>query len=137
MLLEQLMVAQPREHTLVIPIIGEPGTGKSHLIKWLRVAMPNRDDLVIRHIPREGTCAFQRSFGSCSKGSKADGSTRSGIRWTPPRTRFPHWMRPRLASLYGLRPSFSTGSPQGGGEPRGSTQAYATACATQLSSQPC
>lgn len=55
MLLEQLMVAQPREHTLVIPIIGEPGTGKSHLIKWLRVAMPNQEGLVIRHIPREGT----------------------------------------------------------------------------------
>ncbi len=55
MLLEQLMVAQPREHTLVIPIIGGGGTGKSHLIKWLRVVLPDRDDLVIRHIPRDGT----------------------------------------------------------------------------------
>jgi hypothetical protein len=54
-LLEQLVTPEPREHTLVIPIIGEPGTGKSHIIKWLRAAIPRRDDLVIRHIPREGT----------------------------------------------------------------------------------
>jgi hypothetical protein len=54
-LLERLMTPEPREHTLVIPIIGEPGTGKSHIIKWLRAAIPRRDDLVIRHIPREGT----------------------------------------------------------------------------------
>jgi hypothetical protein len=54
-LLERLVTPEPREHTLVIPIIGEPGTGKSHIIKWLRAAIPRSDDLVIRHIPREGT----------------------------------------------------------------------------------
>jgi hypothetical protein len=55
MLLDQLLTSQPREHTLVIPIIGEPGTGKSHIIKWLRAAIPGRSGLVVRHIPREGT----------------------------------------------------------------------------------
>lgn len=54
-LLAQLMMPQSREHTLVIPIIGEPGTGKSHIIKWLKAAIPRRGDLVVRHIPREGT----------------------------------------------------------------------------------
>jgi hypothetical protein len=52
---EQLLAPDIREHTLVIPILGLPGTGKSHLIKWLKAAIPERDDLVIRHIPREGT----------------------------------------------------------------------------------
>ncbi|MGD9676457.1 MAG: protein DpdH [Candidatus Bipolaricaulia bacterium] len=49
------MESQPREHTLVIPIVGEPGTGKSHIIRWLRAAIGDRDDFVVRHIPREGT----------------------------------------------------------------------------------
>jgi hypothetical protein len=39
----------------VIPIVGVSGTGKSHLVKWLKAAIPRRPDLVIRHIPREGT----------------------------------------------------------------------------------
>jgi hypothetical protein len=54
-LLDQLIQVETREHTLVIPIVGVPGTGKSHLIKWLRAAIPPRRDLIIRHVPREGT----------------------------------------------------------------------------------
>lgn len=54
-LLEQLLATETLERTLIIPIVGVPGTGKSHLIKWLKAAIPERKDLVVRHIPREGT----------------------------------------------------------------------------------
>ena len=54
-LLNHLLEAEPPEGTLIVPVIGAPGTGKSHLIRWLWAVMPQRDDLVIRHIPREGT----------------------------------------------------------------------------------
>jgi hypothetical protein len=54
-LLQHFLESQPDEGTLIVPVIGAPGTGKSHLIRWLWAMMPDRDDLVIRHIPREGT----------------------------------------------------------------------------------
>jgi hypothetical protein len=54
-LLKHLLDAEPPEGTLIVPVIGAPGTGKSHLIRWMWAVMPQRDDLVIRHIPREGT----------------------------------------------------------------------------------
>ena len=55
-LYRHLLDGTPREGTLVVPIIGKPGTGKSHIIKWLHAAIPlDSEDLVVRHIPREGT----------------------------------------------------------------------------------
>lgn len=45
----------PAEGTLIVPLIGAPGTGKSHLIRWLKAALPTDDRYEIRHIPREGT----------------------------------------------------------------------------------
>lgn len=54
-LLEHLLTGESPEGTLIVPIIGAPGTGKSHLIRWLAAAIPDRDDLVVRHVPRERT----------------------------------------------------------------------------------
>lgn len=54
-LLEHLLGPAPDERTLLVPIIGSPGIGKSHLIRWLKAALPTDQDLVVRHIPREGT----------------------------------------------------------------------------------
>jgi hypothetical protein len=54
-LLRLLLEGQSPEGTLLVPIIGAPGTGKSHLVRWLAAAVPKREDLVIRHIPRERT----------------------------------------------------------------------------------
>ncbi len=53
--LNLLVDGESAQGTLIVPIVGAPGTGKSHLIRWLAAAMPDRDDLVIRHIPRERT----------------------------------------------------------------------------------
>lgn len=36
-------------------VIGESGTGKSHLIQWLRLNIPKQDDTVMLTIPRTGT----------------------------------------------------------------------------------
>jgi hypothetical protein len=54
-LLRHFLESEPDEGTLIVPVIGAPGTGKSHLIRWLWAMMPDREDLVVRHIPREGT----------------------------------------------------------------------------------
>lgn len=45
----------PDEGTLIVPLIGSPGTGKSHLIRWLKASLPESPQYVVRHIPREGT----------------------------------------------------------------------------------
>ncbi len=54
-LLQHFLEFEPDEGTLILPVIGAPGTGKSHLIRWLWATIPDREDLVVRHIPREGT----------------------------------------------------------------------------------
>ena len=54
-LLEHFLGPAPAEGTLIVPLIGAPGTGKSHLIRWLKAALPADDRYEIRHIPREGT----------------------------------------------------------------------------------
>jgi hypothetical protein len=54
-LVDHFLGPAPEERTLIMPIIGAPGTGKSHLIRWLRAALPVERELVVRHIPREGT----------------------------------------------------------------------------------
>ena len=50
-----MLNAEAPQKTLIVPVIGAPGTGKSHLVRWMLAALPERDDLVVRHIPREGT----------------------------------------------------------------------------------
>lgn len=55
-LLESLLGPASHEGTLVIPILGRPGSGKSHLVKWLRASIPSSDSrFVVRHVPKEGT----------------------------------------------------------------------------------
>ena len=54
-LLDHVLEAEAPEKTLIVPVIGAPGTGKSHLVRWMLAALPDREDLVVRHIPREGT----------------------------------------------------------------------------------
>jgi hypothetical protein len=54
-LLDHVLGAAAPEKTLIVPVIGAPGTGKSHLVRWMLAALPPRPDLVVRHIPREGT----------------------------------------------------------------------------------
>src|SRR3954447_24328237 len=52
-LLTHLIDGDSAEGTLIVPIIGAPGTGKSHLVRWLAASIPGRPDLVVRHVPRE------------------------------------------------------------------------------------
>ena len=52
---DHVLESEVPEGTLIVPVFGAPGTGKSHLVRWLLAALPDRDDLVVRHIPREGT----------------------------------------------------------------------------------
>lgn len=54
-LLKHFLGPAPEERTLIVPLIGAPGIGKSHLIRWLKAALPIDRNLVVRHIPREGT----------------------------------------------------------------------------------
>ncbi|MDG2015337.1 MAG: ATP-binding protein, partial [Pirellulaceae bacterium] len=53
-LLEYVRDEVPEAGSLVVPVIGEPGTGKSHIVKWLFLQLRGREDFVVRHIPREG-----------------------------------------------------------------------------------
>lgn len=39
----------------IVPIVGESGTGKSHLIKWLAMNIENRDDRHVVYIQKRGT----------------------------------------------------------------------------------
>ncbi len=54
-LIEHFLSPAPNEGTLLVPVIGAPGIGKSHLIRWLKAALPTDRNFVVRHIPREGT----------------------------------------------------------------------------------
>ena len=51
-LLEALLAKKPASGTLLVPIVGNSGVGKSHMIRWLDAHLQNRDDGVPRHIVR-------------------------------------------------------------------------------------
>ena len=51
-LLEALLAKNPASDTLLVPIVGNSGVGKSHMIRWLDAHLQNRDDGVLRHIVR-------------------------------------------------------------------------------------
>ena len=51
-LLEALLMKSPASGTLLVPIVGSSGVGKSHMIRWLDAHLRNRKDGVSRHIVR-------------------------------------------------------------------------------------
>ena len=51
-LLEALLMKNPASGTLLVPIVGSSGVGKSHMIRWLDAHLRNRKDGVPRHIVR-------------------------------------------------------------------------------------
>jgi len=51
-LLEALLTKNLASGTLLVPIVGNSGVGKSHMIRWLDAHLRNRDDGVQRHIVR-------------------------------------------------------------------------------------
>ena len=51
-LLEALLAKNLASGTLLVPIVGNSGVGKSHMIRWLDAHLQNRDDGVLRHIVR-------------------------------------------------------------------------------------
>jgi hypothetical protein len=51
-LLEALLTKNPASGTLLVPIVGSSGVGKSHMIRWLGAQLRNRKDDVSRHIVR-------------------------------------------------------------------------------------
>jgi hypothetical protein len=54
---EQLLLdfLVPNPGLLFLPIIGESGTGKSHLVRWLHLRLPYDDSRKIVYIPKYGT----------------------------------------------------------------------------------
>jgi len=54
---EQLLldVLAPNPGLLFLPIIGESGTGKSHLVRWLHLRLPRDESRKIVYIPKYGT----------------------------------------------------------------------------------
>ena len=54
---EQLLldVLAPNPGLLFLPIIGESGTGKSHLVRWLHLRLPRDDSRKVVYIPKYGT----------------------------------------------------------------------------------
>ncbi len=54
-MLDELRNVADSTGLLVMPIIGEPGTGKSRLVKWLRGRLPDANNRHIVYIGREGT----------------------------------------------------------------------------------
>jgi hypothetical protein len=54
---EQLVTdfLNPLSNYMQLVVIGESGTGKSHLIQWLRLHIPKDDSTVLLTIPRTGT----------------------------------------------------------------------------------
>jgi hypothetical protein len=50
--LDALLVEEPPSGTLVLPIIGDSGVGKSHMIRWLDAHLRLRSDAQKRHIVR-------------------------------------------------------------------------------------
>ena len=45
----------PNPGLLFLPIVGESGTGKSHLVRWLHLRLPDRDNYKVVYIPKYGT----------------------------------------------------------------------------------
>jgi len=52
-LLEEFLAPNPG--LLFLPIIGESGTGKSHLVRWLQLRLPPDDGRKVVYIPKYGT----------------------------------------------------------------------------------
>ena len=54
---EQLLRAflAPNPGLLFLPIVGESGTGKSHLVRWLLLRLPRDDKRKVVYIPKYGT----------------------------------------------------------------------------------
>ena len=54
---EQLLLdfLAPNPGLLFLPIIGESGTGKSHLVRWLHLRLPHDDSRKVVYIPKYGT----------------------------------------------------------------------------------
>jgi len=52
-LLEEFLARHPG--LLFMPIIGESGTGKSHLVRWLHLRLPQDNGLQVVYIPKYGT----------------------------------------------------------------------------------
>ena len=46
---------QERTAPLIMPIIGSSGSGKSHLVRWLRYSLPERDDRLVIWVRRDRT----------------------------------------------------------------------------------
>jgi hypothetical protein len=44
---------EPRSAPLIMPIIGSSGSGKSHLVRWLRYSLPQRDDHLVIWVRRD------------------------------------------------------------------------------------
>jgi hypothetical protein len=53
-LLEEVFL-DPKSNHVQFAVIGEPGTGKSHLIKWMDLAMPDSDKYEKIRVPRAGS----------------------------------------------------------------------------------
>ena len=45
----------PTQKLRIIPIVGDSGTGKSHLVQWLRARIQGRENARIVYLPRSGT----------------------------------------------------------------------------------
>jgi hypothetical protein len=52
-LLQDFLVPNPG--LLFLPIVGESGTGKSHLVRWLHLRLPHNDNYKVVYIPKYGT----------------------------------------------------------------------------------
>lgn len=50
--LDALLVRKPPSGTLILPIVGDSGVGKSHMIRWLDARLRLRQDHQTRHIVR-------------------------------------------------------------------------------------
>jgi hypothetical protein len=45
----------PSHHLMILPILGESGTGKSHLVQWLRAQLDDVPTRRVIYVPRSGT----------------------------------------------------------------------------------
>ncbi|HJZ35067.1 MAG TPA: protein DpdH [Solirubrobacterales bacterium] len=58
--MDELLGQDPyTEGDRILPIVGESGTGKSHLIRWLDANIPQRDDRHVVYIEKRGTSLRQ------------------------------------------------------------------------------
>ena len=49
------MFVKTQTDLLLLPIIGQPGTGKSHLVRWLRARLPTNPTQRLIYVPKDGT----------------------------------------------------------------------------------